>query len=153
MAMLKLIKLFLELASLGGLIGLMAFITWTKMALGGVLAITGAFFPSPVAIDEKSNKGTTEIKAWNFLIKMTGGLRFGVVVAGLILLVGAVLDGHDGYVEHQRERRKELATANYDRIKRILDERKLHEKIDAGTLQELHDAATSNRELTSTDQK
>jgi hypothetical protein len=41
------------------------------------------------------------------LWRHSGGLRIGVVVAGLILVIGAVIDGHRDYVEDAQRRRAE----------------------------------------------
>jgi hypothetical protein len=34
---------------------------------------------------------------------MSGGLRFSVVIAGLVVLMGAILEGHDKYVANNQK--------------------------------------------------
>ena len=95
-----------ELVGVGGLIGLVAYISWTKMALGSALSLLGAFFPELHMKREGTGEG--KIDAGNIKVVFRGGLRFVVVVAGLVLIVGAVLDGHEGFQDklltHEREK-------------------------------------------------
>jgi hypothetical protein len=79
------IELFLEYLGLAGIIGILAFITWTKMLLGAVVTIVGAFFPS-----RNSDKatGTGTIKWSQFNVAFKGSLRIGVIIAGIVLIVG-----------------------------------------------------------------
>jgi hypothetical protein len=99
--MAKVLTYLLELGGVGGIVALLAFIPWTKLALGGVLAFLGAFFPNFGGTKVDRQGGYAQIKVLNILLKMSGGLRFGLVLAGLIVLVGAILDGHQGYVANQ----------------------------------------------------
>ena len=91
----RLLTHILELLGIGGLVWLLAFIPWTKMALGGALALLGAFFPT---ITEHSRTSVEQghITWSKLLIKFRGTVRFAVVVAGIVLIVGAVLDGYEG---------------------------------------------------------
>jgi hypothetical protein len=98
------VEYILELLGVGGIVALIAFVSWTKLTLGGVLTVLGAYFPS---LQPKTNNvaaGNTQIKVWNIFLKMSGTLRFGVVVAGLLVLVGAILDAHKGYVADSANR-------------------------------------------------
>jgi hypothetical protein len=84
----------LELLGLLGILGIIAFISWTKMLLGAALTAIGAFFPQ---LNLRSpEKGEGRIESHRFKVILKGTLRFGVVFAGLVLVVGAVLDGHTG---------------------------------------------------------
>jgi hypothetical protein len=56
------------------------------------------FFPISSPKAEPVAGGNAQIKVWNIFLKMSGSLRFAVVIAGLLVLVGAILDGHKGYV-------------------------------------------------------
>jgi hypothetical protein len=91
----------LELLGVAGLVSLLAYITWTKMALGAVLTLLGAFFPSLKDARQKL-AGEGQVSWRGFLLKINGGIRFLVVIGGIILLIGAVLDGHEGYVKESR---------------------------------------------------
>lgn len=95
----KAILYLMELVGVGGLLGLLGFITWTKMGLGAALSLLGAFFPE---LHVKNNEqGEGKIDAGKVSVVFRGGLRFVVVVAGLVLIVGSVLDGHEGFKEAQ----------------------------------------------------
>ena len=89
-----LIRLILEYVGVAGIIGLISFVSWTKLALGAVLTFLGAFFPKAGARKESLEGGNAQIKVLNIFLKMSGGLRFGVVLAGLIVLAGSLLDAH-----------------------------------------------------------
>ena len=84
----------LELLGLLGILSIIAFISWTKMLLGAALTTIGAFFPQLKS--RSSEKGEGRIESHNFKATLKGTLRFGVIFAGLVLVVGAVLDGHTG---------------------------------------------------------
>jgi hypothetical protein len=81
----------LELLGVAGIVGLIAFIPWTKMALGAVLAFLGAFFPTR---NVAQAQGQGEVRWKQVIAKFSGGVRVGVVIAGMILLIGALLDGY-----------------------------------------------------------
>jgi hypothetical protein len=93
------VSYLLELGGVGGIVSLIAFIPWTKFALGSALAVVGAFFPQLNA-SRNLEKGSAQITAWNMLIKLSGSLRFAVVIAGLLILIGAISDGHEGYLQN-----------------------------------------------------
>jgi len=101
------LEFLLELLGVGSIGGLLAFVTWTKITLGRALTFLGAFFPKLRSQKEPPQKQVAQIKLWTFLVRMSGGLRLGVVVAGLILVIGAVIDGHRDYVEDAQRRRAE----------------------------------------------
>jgi hypothetical protein len=84
----------LELLGLLGILSIIAFISWTKMLLGAALTAIWAFFPQLKS--RSSEKGEGRIESHNFKATLKGTLRFGVIFAGLVLVVGAVLDGHTG---------------------------------------------------------
>jgi len=115
----------LELIGVGGLVALFAFIPLTKLGLGGALAILGAFFPN--FHSEKNKSGTAQVKFLAFLFKMSGGLRFAVVTAGIIVLIGAVIDGHENYVKsppsngllETKLRRDQLSREQWDALEAI----------------------------------
>ncbi|MDD5754562.1 MAG: hypothetical protein PHN45_07415 [Methylococcales bacterium] len=75
-----------------GLSGVLMFlkgVSWTKMTLGSFLAIIGTLYPG----QEKENKeisGETKISWRGFSIFLKGGLRFALVVGGVILIIGSV---------------------------------------------------------------
>ncbi len=113
----KVIIYILELIGIGGLIGLMAYISWTKMALGASLSLLGAFFPELQAKEESPGQGT--INAGKVKVVFRGGLRFVVVVSGMILIVGAVLDGHDSYKQKKVSVLLEKGQLEYDQLRRL----------------------------------
>lgn len=90
----RILNYLIELFGVATLIGAFAFISWTKMALGGALAVIGAFFPSlRDARQTPVNEGKV---AWhNLLVSFKGGIRVLVVFAGITLIVGAVADAKD----------------------------------------------------------
>jgi len=91
----------LEFFGLVGMVGLVAYISWTKMALGAVLTMIGALFPQCTG-DSQSGQGT--VKFANASAVLKGSLRVGMVLGGIVLLIGAVLDGYEGYREKSRQR-------------------------------------------------
>lgn len=97
----KLWMYIMESLGIIGLVGLISYITWTKMALGAALSLLGAFFPELHIKEGGKGEGTIDIGKVKVVFR--GGLRFVVVIAGLVLIVGAVLDGHQGYKQNQIE--------------------------------------------------
>lgn len=90
--MVQLWQLILEFVGLGGLVSLVAFVPWSKMTLGGVLALAGALFPHFGKKDEHDpGKGSVSTKFVRLTVN--GGPRILLVFAGLILIAGSVLDG------------------------------------------------------------
>jgi hypothetical protein len=110
----------LELIGVGGIIGLMAFIPWTKMALGGALAFLGAFFPS-LKDARQSQSGDGQLTWRKVAVKFSGGVRFAVVMGGIVLLVGAVLEGHDGFTKVKEVGAKLEAEARTKRLQRAFE--------------------------------
>jgi hypothetical protein len=96
----------LELAGLGGLIALLAYVTWTKIVFGGVLALIGAFFPAVRVHSKKTapdpETGNIRIGSRGFSVAARGTLRALVVLAGIVVITGAVLDG----AREERQNRK-----------------------------------------------
>jgi hypothetical protein len=63
---------FLELLGIAGITGLLAFIPWTKMALGAVLAFLGASYPTLRVVP---TEGQGEIQWKHVIAKFSGGLE------------------------------------------------------------------------------
>lgn len=99
--MARVVEFLLELVGLGALMSLLAFVTWTKMALGAILALAGAYFPT--LRKREDVPGSAQINLQKIAVQLRGGARFAVVIAGLVLIIGAMLDGHEGYLR-QRSR-------------------------------------------------
>lgn len=127
----------LELIGVGGIVGLMAFIPWTKMALGGALTFLGAFFPS-LKDERQATTGDGQLTWQKIILKFRGGIRFGVVMGGVVLLVGAVLEGHEGFTK-----KKEIEEAARAQARAELYE-KLRERIDAKRAAQLKEQSASN---------
>ncbi len=100
----------LELLGLFGIVGILAFVSWTKMLLGALMTTIGAFFPNFRRGESDHGHGT--ISVWGMKAALRGSLRFGVVFGGIVLIIGAILDGHTGWKKaHEQEetqRRTEL---------------------------------------------
>lgn len=79
---------------LGFIMFVLKSVSWTKMTFGGLLALFGAFFPKNQ--EENNEKGEAKISSGKISIALKGGVRFAVVIAGLVLIVGAVYDGVKG---------------------------------------------------------
>lgn len=100
----------MELLGLIGMIGIMSYIAWTKMLLGAALSMVGAFFPR-IQGHDATDRGSGKINMHKIAISMVGGVRVLVVIGGIILIVGAVLDGHTGYVEaKEKEAAQDVAS-------------------------------------------
>lgn len=102
----------LEFIGLGGLIAIFAYIPWTQMVLGAVLTMVGAFYPHSSA--DKA-KGQGHLNSARFSALFKGSLRAGVVIAGILLIIGAVVDGYSRK-EARDEIEKELAGNSIRRI-------------------------------------
>ena len=92
----------IEFISVSGIIVLFAFIPWTKFTLGLALAIAGAFLPSMKEARQNKN-ASGEITFQNMVMKFNGGIRIAVVMGGLIVLTGAMIDAKKEYVDNQPE--------------------------------------------------
>jgi hypothetical protein len=89
----KVLQYLLEIWGLGAIMALMVYLPWTKLALGGVLTVLGAFFPD-LRGRKNLQEGTAQVRFANVLLNVSGGLRYAVVIAGIVVLIGAVADGH-----------------------------------------------------------
>lgn len=122
----KALLYLLELLGVAGIVGLIAFIPWTKMALGATLSFLGAFFPT---IKAANPQGEGEVSLKNFVARFSGGIRVGVVLGGVILIVGALLDGYEEKERNDKELARKLyeeilgenATLSRDELRRILE--------------------------------
>ena len=91
--MFNIIRDILEFASLGGIVVMISLVSLAKMALGAVLTLAGAFFPSK---QEDKSAGQANIKFAKVTAAFKGSLRYGVIVGGVLLIIGAIIDGaHD----------------------------------------------------------
>lgn len=114
----RIVIYLLELLGLIGIVGMLAFIPWTKMALGGALAAIGAFFPR--LQEEKDRPGKLTLKHKAIQVMLNGGPRFALVSAGIVVLLGALLDGHDGLAKKQEADRHRAAENSFRQIEKKL---------------------------------
>src|SRR5262245_28096722 len=70
----------------------LAFGSWTKLTMGGLLTLAGAFFPTPGRWN-KGADGSGTVKAGPVSVAIKGGVRFAVVVSGIVVLVSAAFEG------------------------------------------------------------
>ncbi len=103
--MARILMYLLELVGVAGIVGLLVFIPWTKMALGAALTFLGAFFPT---VRPTQTSGGGEVRWHRVLARFSGGIRVGVVLGGLVLLIGAVLAGVDGKRTADDEKEREV---------------------------------------------
>jgi hypothetical protein len=90
------IEFLIELVGVGGVAALLVFVTWTKVLLGAFLAFLGAFFPS-LKDSRQQVHADAHISFRQLVLKVTGSVRVAVIAGGLILIVGGLIDAHDGY--------------------------------------------------------
>jgi hypothetical protein len=83
------LQFIFEFAAFFGIITLLVFVPLTKMIVGAILTVVGAFMPGQLA---KSEKGQGSLKLLGTDISFVGSLRMGVVVAGLVVLVFATTE-------------------------------------------------------------
>ncbi|WP_041654715.1 hypothetical protein [Marinobacter nauticus] len=85
----------LEFIGLAGIIGLIAYINWTKIALGAVMAAIGAFFPDfrRLEVGEEQEHGAAKLIMLGAKFTINGTARFGVVLVGIILVIGGATEG------------------------------------------------------------
>lgn len=60
------------------------------MTLGAALTVIGTYFPSFTGRLRKSDRGDAHISFSQFAVKISGGLRFVLVVGGLLLICGSL---------------------------------------------------------------
>jgi hypothetical protein len=123
----QLVEIIFEFVGLSGIIGMLAFITWTKVALGGVLTVTGAFYPTFRGRPAAAEKGQAKVGWKGLSAQFAGTLRFAVIVAGIILIVGGIGDGHEKYVKIHDDEEPTLGSvaagstdANYENLSKTL---------------------------------
>ena len=122
----RIVFYLLEMIGVVGIVGLLAFIPLTKVALGAALACIGAFFPTirPVQVT-----GDGEVRVSRFRARFRGGVRIGVILGGLILLVGAVLTGVEerNKAAHKVSERYQDKLLNDPKYKTLWDDPKFRE--------------------------
>jgi len=85
-----------------GLMGLLVFmktISWSKMLMGSFLSIIGALYP--VKKESNDDKGEAKIEIPKFKLFIKGSLRFALVIAGVILIIGSIMSGVNGHKEYK----------------------------------------------------
>jgi len=81
-----------ELLTLGGLLSYFSFVAVTKLLTGVSLTLIGAFLPQLKPKTDDAG-GTTEIKIGTISVKIDGGIRFCLIVAGIVVLIWGISDG------------------------------------------------------------
>jgi hypothetical protein len=69
-----------------------SFLTWTKLTLGAGLAFLGAFFRNDWGKNANPDGGKATIKFGSINIGLNGGLRFAVIVVGLVIVTSSYAD-------------------------------------------------------------
>ena len=87
----KILEYILELTGLIGILGMVSYIKWTQMALGATLALLGAYYPE--LRKKRKEVGKTEIAVGKYKFTLHGTLRFALIICGLILIIGSVVNG------------------------------------------------------------
>ncbi|MEQ1953188.1 hypothetical protein [Mesorhizobium sp. CN2-181] len=95
--MAKLLLLIGEMGVFAAIFAALAFVSWTKMTLGAVLTFVGAFFPNLKQGNEGESRAT--IKLLGAEISFSGVVKFGVIVGGVILIIGSVVEGASTYFD------------------------------------------------------
>lgn len=102
-----------------------AFDCLSKMALGALTSLLGAFFPSLRRQPEHLGRvriqtGSRSLHAFGLFVE--GGVRFLVVTGGVALMVSAAIDGHRRYIHHNPvlEGLPELSATPDDRLRSVV---------------------------------
>jgi hypothetical protein len=96
----------LELIGLGGLITLLVFVKWTNVILGSVLSLIGAFFPQ--LRSNRAGAGEAKTTFGKISVAFQGSLRYGVVIAGIILIIGGIVSGFQDWQRELQIKQREL---------------------------------------------
>jgi len=96
----QIIIYLLELGAVSGLLLFITFVSWTKLALGSVLTVAGAFLPQGTA-DALNGRG--KLKLLGVEITLSGVLRIGVVIGGLALITGEAVNGFSKASEYKEK--------------------------------------------------
>jgi hypothetical protein len=83
----------MELIGFLGVFLSFSILTWTKLTLGGALSFLGVFFPSRAGDGNENKDNKAAIRLGPIAVDFQGGLRFALVVAGIVLLIGGVNQG------------------------------------------------------------
>lgn len=84
-----------ELAELSLFIFILKYISavsWTKMTFGGFLACVGALYPKFGSGKESTGEANIRISKVSILLK--GGIRYCVVVCGVVLVIFSAIEGY-----------------------------------------------------------
>jgi membrane-associated protease RseP (regulator of RpoE activity) len=95
---------FFRYIGLGFIMVFLKSMSWTKMTLGAFLSLIGAFFPKNDK-DKKEEKGEAKISFSKLSFILKGSIRFAVVIAGIILIMGSIYEGVAG-VENSKNSKK-----------------------------------------------
>ena len=103
----------LEMIGLGGLVLLLSYIKWVHLIFGGVLALLGAFFPAVRVPSRRSvikpETGDVQIKFDRVAVVARGTLRALVVIAGIVVIVGSIVEGYKSHEQAERKAEKVAA--------------------------------------------
>src|SRR5262245_32322686 len=95
------LRFLIELIPVLATAGYLGYISVPKMAVGALLTFLGAFYPS-MKDARQSKEGTGQLSWKQITIKFSGGIRFLVVIAGMIVLVGATFEGYSNLEGNNR---------------------------------------------------
>lgn len=91
----------LQWAGLTAVIGFIAFIPLPQATLGVVVTLLAVYYPTMKY--PKGSVGTGEVSAWGLRATFRGGIKFALAIVGILLVVGAVLEGNEGKLKRERE--------------------------------------------------
>ena len=77
-----------------GLISFISFVTVAKVVLGSIIGVVGAFIPIPLS---RRQDGRGELTGFGFKAAVSGTIRTGVVLIGIMIVGYGFLDGYNAY--------------------------------------------------------
>lgn len=78
-------------------------ISWSKMLIGSSISIIGALYPT----QETSKDNTSSVQISKFKIYFKGSLKFALIIAGIIIIISAAIDGFKEKEKYERQEMEE----------------------------------------------
>ncbi|MHC4401054.1 MAG: hypothetical protein ACYTG0_15365 [Planctomycetota bacterium] len=93
------LEYIVELLGLGVFFTFLTCISWSKFLVGAFLVVGAVYFPQLRA--DRKEEGSFKYSSERSKMIFKGSLRFGMLCAGIVLGLAAVIDGHAKFIEQE----------------------------------------------------
>lgn len=89
-------------------------VSWSKILIGSSMSIIGALYPT----QETNKDNTSSVQISKFKIYFKGSLKFALIIAGIIIIISAAIDGFKDKKELEKQELKKQEKSTLPIIKK-----------------------------------